>query len=278
MTEPRIWFIDPHGHVRPPGQTAPPRRARRVVLAGLLVGLIAAAWATGRLLPPGHWPRLGAVLLAAGAGIGLALCRPGWVARGGWVLAGLVVAVGAWWFVPTTAGLSLWQARREAGQQAEALGSLAADDFAEFAAGRVRRAEVAAQFPQLGGILEGAERGWVERSGEAAVAEAEGVLAADPVRACRRLAKAERALTRCAADEGPLGRLRAARRRALGACLEKLRRRVLDGQEEGRFEAAAALARRLEREAGADAGIDLKRVRQSYEFLAELARRARPAP
>jgi hypothetical protein len=275
MTEQRIWFIDPQGRVLPPGWAPRSRSPRRWALAALLVLLLAAGWGAARLLPAGHWPRLGAVLLAVGLGVGLALRRPGWRARGGWVLAGLIVAAGAWWLVPTTAGLSLWQAQREAGRQAEALRALPADDFAGYEEGRQRRAEVTALFPQLGGALAEAERAWVEDSADTAVAEAERLR--EPLRACLRLQEAERALRRCTADESALDRLRSARRQALGKCLEALRRRVLEAQEPGRFEAALRLARWLEQEVEPEPGIDLKRVRQSYEFLAELARRARPA-
>jgi hypothetical protein len=160
-----------------------------------------------------HFPRVVFACLAAGvgwaAGVSLARRRPGHV-RLAWVAGGLMAAVAARWFLPTTEGVSLWEASRVAAQ----VEALPAGDVEGYTAGAARRQAAQRSFPEYAGEIGAAERDWTRRTIDQGMAEADGRLADDPARAAADL----RALAMALGHQLPQNlppELRAARRRAV---------------------------------------------------------------
>jgi hypothetical protein len=273
------------------------------------------------LWPSGHGTRVVGVL--APIALALILCLAGdrrrsWAGGLFWIGAAALVSVGAWWFVPTTSGLSLWNAGVEADRHVAELGALAAGDTRGYEAGNPARGELVAQFPEFESRLRAAEDAWVERTVAAALQEAESLLKTEPLRASRQLRELADALAPSDRHAGAREQLREGRWRAVYACLEQLRReaRGLIAQERYAQAAEAAtrleealsgeladlnrdpgLAERLRREVrkapegdttlaqhiqqqedrsidGQAPAVQLARLRESYHFLADLARQA----
>jgi hypothetical protein len=113
-----------------PGQFGTGPRPRTVLLWLLLIGLCVAALVLLTNLPSGHGPRIVGVLLPVGLGLLMAITvARRWGVRLGCVVGGLMLAAVAWWFVPTTAGLSLWSAHRLADRLVTELNELRPADF-----------------------------------------------------------------------------------------------------------------------------------------------------
>jgi hypothetical protein len=131
------------------------------------VGLAILACIAFTQLPFSHTPRILAALLLLGAGIGTAITAMhagGWRVRLACLGAGASLAVLAWWFVPTTGGLSLWSAQREADRCAAELEKLPAGDTASYQKRRAEQEPLIADFPEFQQRLQQAADAWVERS------------------------------------------------------------------------------------------------------------------
>jgi hypothetical protein len=148
-----------------PAQRAVWPSAVALVLA--LGALVAAAVYLGRQWPPGHVTRVVGVVvpLALGlwAGIWLARRRTGF-ARLVLILAGGGLAGLAWWFVPTTGGLTLQAAQSERDHLLAELEALPLGDIARYTAIRSQSQKLANQFPLLGAEVQQAETSWLDRS------------------------------------------------------------------------------------------------------------------
>ena len=121
---------------------------------------------------------------------------------------------------------------------------------------------------------------WVQRVLDAELAAAEPQVAAAPRDASARLRQLAIALSQFGTLADVEQRLSEARRRAVHAWLDSARRQGRTLIAADRFQAAADAARQFDVEAGAEAeavgaAAELAHVRQSYTFLAELARQAR---
>jgi hypothetical protein len=95
--------------------------------------------------------------------------------RTSWVLAGAVAAVLGWWFMPTTRGLSLWEARS---RLAEAR-ALPTGDRSAYEQGLGARREVSEQFWTLRADMQAAELDWGRRTVDQALTELESQPAGD---------------------------------------------------------------------------------------------------
>src|SRR5205085_2634793 len=85
------------------------------------------------VLPRGHGGRVGAAVLSLGLGLGIGILWKGrWLTRLAGIGAGVGLAAAAWWFVPTSQGLSLWSAHAEAEVLAEHLRQTPTCDVAAF--------------------------------------------------------------------------------------------------------------------------------------------------
>jgi hypothetical protein len=300
-----------------------------VLLAGLIIALIAAAQ-----VPEGHFTRVLAVYLALALAwlAGTALMRKQkWLAGLWWLTGGGIAAVLAWWFVPTTGGVSLWAAQREANRLVAALEAQPAEEIDGLQSGQAERTQLwlsfpqfrphmqeaesnwasravqiqrgklewlppgdfagfrrehwmcqqlASLFPQFQQHIDAAKLAWIERSVQATVAEASPLVKIDPAQASTRLQQTAAALAALGGDyEGQQAQLLPLRKQALQARLEATRKDVKALLANDRIQEAADLARRLDDEAGPEAGMvglqtDLSQFRESCAFLAELARRA----
>jgi hypothetical protein len=128
----------------------------------VLLGVIAFAQ-----LPSSHAPRILIALLFIGLGAGAALsaARPwGWRVRLFCLGAGAGLAALAWWFVPTTEGLSLWSAQREADHLVTELEAMPACDTAAYLKASAEREQLIAQFPGYRQLLQQPADAWIERS------------------------------------------------------------------------------------------------------------------
>jgi hypothetical protein len=247
-----------------------------------------------------------------------------------WATVGTVLALLAWWMVPTTEGLSLWTAGQEADRHAATLETLPADDLKGFQEGHTARQRLVGQFPEFGPRLADAELAWGKGAIQAAAGEVEKVpagefggyragrparealrqefgslrqpldeaerawlegtvtavltataplLKSDPLQASRRLRQAATDVAECGDYPSAQDRLLAARKQAVAAGLNAAKRqgRALVGAD--RYQAAAQAANRLQEDFGDEVAAvgmtaEFGQVRQSYEFLADLARQA----
>jgi hypothetical protein len=189
-----------------------------VVRAGLflllLTGLVSTAALGGE-----HLPRVLASCLALGlgwsAGVSWARRRSRTV-RLAWVAAGVVGALCARWFVPTTQGVSLWTASR----MADRLETYPVSAPGGFAAGQARRQAAVRQFPQYAEEIQTAERVCLRRCVDAAIGRAAGLLQDNPRLATRPLRDCDRALGRLIQNTDLETDLRNARRQTIReACM-----------------------------------------------------------
>jgi hypothetical protein len=249
-----------------------------------------------------HWPRVAAALLSAALGIGLAVrltgrrrgVRLGRAGLDGVMVvtvrltgrrrlvglaiaaaAGLLLAVAAWDLVPTTTGYS----RAGAVSAVQALEGLAAGDADGYRAWLRRRGELLEAFPGLKPRAVRAERAWLERSADQAIAEADARLPDDPRAATARLRRANDDLSQGDGVDAVRGRLREARARALHAALEAARREALavvarKKDDPDCMRAAAAIARRLRDDFGEEAtdlrSDEVEKFSRGYAFLTAL--------
>jgi hypothetical protein len=135
-----------------------------VVLGISLVLLGAIAFAQ---LSFSHAPRILSALLLVGLGAGAAIsaARPwGWCERLGCLSAGVGLAALAWWFVPTTEGLSLWSAQRGADRLVAELEAMPACDTTGYLKGSAEREQLIAQFPEYRQLLQRPADAWIEWS------------------------------------------------------------------------------------------------------------------
>src|SRR5262249_4726235 len=153
----------PHPSIRLPSPTSswgpePPRpsepaqvlRMDQLLLVVLLLNLVALGLIAFKKLPFSQAPQILSVLLlvALGLGAGITWARNRhWVIRLTLVAAGIGLAVAAWWFVPTTGGLSLWMAEQEAGRCLAELENLPIGDADAYQKNLDAREETVAQFP-----------------------------------------------------------------------------------------------------------------------------------
>src|SRR5262245_60577337 len=110
----------------PPDGSGERRSDRWVFVLGAVVLAVAGlTWMSQ--VPDIHWPRVFGVLMALGLGLWVGIClarRQEWHVRAYCLAAGVGGACLAWWFVPTSAGLSLYAAKQEYERQAAELESL----------------------------------------------------------------------------------------------------------------------------------------------------------
>jgi hypothetical protein len=137
------------------------------LLVVLGIGLVLLAVIAFAQLPSSHAPRILIALLFIGLGAGAAIstARPwGWRVRLSCLGTGVGLAAVAWWFVPTTEGLSLWSAQREADRLVAELEALPACDTAAYLKGAAEREQLIAQFSGYRQLLRQAADAWIERS------------------------------------------------------------------------------------------------------------------
>jgi hypothetical protein len=167
----------------------PCRPDQKAVVLGVLLLVVLGLVVLGGLGGE-HLPRVFFACLSAGAGwvvgVSLARRRPLRV-RMGWVAAGLLGALAVRWFMPTTDGVSLWDAARMA----------SATDFAPGDnAQRYRRTVAERRFPEYAGEIAAAESAWLRRRVDGAIRDADRLLLEDPVRASESLRGLARELCR----------------------------------------------------------------------------------
>jgi hypothetical protein len=208
-------------------------------------------------LPGSHVTRVGAACLSAalgvGAGISLARNRR-WPVRVGCVIGGLGLAALAWWFVPTTRGISLWSVQSEVAS----LQALPAGDIEGYRQGRRLRAEMAEQFPSFKADLERLARDWFQQTADRAVAQANTLLPSDPAAVSAKLQQLDRDLFSLDDQSRPhyalvKARLLAARRQAVLARLEAARKQGLALWRQDRYQELVQSAERLAAEMGIEA-------------------------
>jgi hypothetical protein len=125
-----------------------------------------------------HVTRAASVILPVGLGLTAAIvwCRKrSWLVRTAWVLVGAAAAVLGWWFMPTTQGLSLWEARS---RLAEAR-ALPTGDRAAYEQGLGPRRQVSEQFWTLRAEMQTAELDWGGRTVDQALTELAALSAGD---------------------------------------------------------------------------------------------------
>jgi hypothetical protein len=202
-------------------QVAPPSPKPFLIL--LLVVCMLVVWLSApAYLPSGHGFRVFCAVLAAGAGIITAVALPRsqtGSARFTSVAMGLAVASCALWFVPTSDGPNLWQARHCVTK----LESMPAGDISGFNKGKPNRRDAAMLFPSLRTPIEEAELAWLGRTVDELVAQSDDLLEDDPAQATLKLREATQELRRLDHFETVETRLLAARRRALIRRIELIR-------------------------------------------------------
>jgi hypothetical protein len=137
------------------------------LLVALGIGLLLLGVIAFTQLPFSHAPRILSALLLVGLGAGTAISagRPwGWRLRLSCLGAGVGLAALAWWFVPTTEGLSLWSAQRGADRLAAELEAVPAGDTAGYLKGSTERERLIAQFSDYRTLLQRPADAWMERS------------------------------------------------------------------------------------------------------------------
>jgi hypothetical protein len=131
------------------------------------VCVVVAAVVAFTQLPAAQAPRILTALLLLAIGTGAAVTtfhKRGWRVRLACLGVGVVSAVLAWWFVPTTGGLNLWSAGRDADRLATELDQLPAGDGTGFLKRRAEQEPLVAQFPEFRQRLQQASDAWIERS------------------------------------------------------------------------------------------------------------------
>ncbi len=190
-----------------------------VVLLGLLLvlGLDGLGWMRGT-----HLPRLAALGASAGLLAGVSLSRRrSWRARLTGTALALALAGFAVWFVPTLRGVSLWSAYR----QVEELRVLPAGAVAEYRRGAPDRRVLVEEFPTFAVDVNAAEQAWLRRTVDEAIENADRHMEKDPHKALADLHQLNEALTQLERYSSVRDELKAARRRALRACLKVVQQR-----------------------------------------------------
>jgi hypothetical protein len=195
-----------------------PRPDNLAILTTVLLLLLAVAILTQGGADNAHLPRILAALAAVGAGWGvsvsLARRRPMPV-RLGWIGAGVLAALAVRWFVPTVHGVSLW----EAGGLAAETEAIPAGDVVGYTAGaRHRKAAVS----DYAGEIKAADRAWMRRTADAAIASSRERIERDPAQASHDLHLLAGSLERLDHWAEVRDDLRAVRRKALHACVQRL--------------------------------------------------------
>jgi hypothetical protein len=101
----------------------------------LVLNLVAVGVIAFKLLPRNQLPQIISVVVLAALGLSLGISAAHnrhWFVRAVIVLLGLGGAAAAWWFVPTTGGVSLYTAQRDAARLCAELEDLPAGDSARF--------------------------------------------------------------------------------------------------------------------------------------------------
>jgi len=210
----------------PPKPVVPLRTDQKVVLGMFFVlgvlGLVGLGWLGGT-----HLPRVFLTLLALAIGftIGLSVFhRHSWYARLGWMAGGLALAGLAGWFVPTTEGVSLWSAYR----QVDELNELPAGDITGYTRGVSARKELVSEFPTFAVDVTAAEQGWIRRTSDAAIEDADRQMETDPHKALASLRQLSAELAKLNHYSLVQGELESARRRAHQTC-EKVALEEVEG-------------------------------------------------
>ena len=163
-----------------------------------------------------HLPRVFTALLAIATGFILGISvlhRRSWYVRLGGIASGLALAGLAGWVVPTVRGVSLWSAYR----QVDELRALPAGDVAGYVNGAAARKELVSEFPTFAEDVTAAEQGWLRRTVDAAIEDADQKLETDPDKAVAELHQLNTALARLEHYTLVQKELEAARQRALRA-------------------------------------------------------------
>jgi hypothetical protein len=129
--------------------------------------LIALGAIAYKLLPQNQLPQIVSIVVVVGLGLvlGISAARNrSWFLRAALVLAGFGAAVAAWWFVPTTGGLSLYAAERAADYLSAELQALPPGDSARFFELEETRNQLAEEFPEYNPRLEELAEQWRKRS------------------------------------------------------------------------------------------------------------------
>jgi hypothetical protein len=163
-----------------------------------------------------HLPRVFTALLAVAAGFTLGISvfhRRSWYARLVWIAGGLALAGLAGWFVPTVRGVSLWSAYRQVAE----LHALPAGDVSGYVNGAAARKELVSEFPTFAEDVTAAEQGWLRRTADAAIEDADRTLETDPHKALANLQQLNTTLAPLEHYALVRKELEAARQRALRA-------------------------------------------------------------
>lgn len=164
-------------------QTPPTGPSPRLkMLLFLLLALAVAGVVLASTLPSGHAPRIIGTLLAAGLGLAVAILlarKRSWKVPLAWAVGGLGSAALAWIFVPTTQGLSLWSAHRQAHQLVAALQDMPTGDMTGYGKDKETRESLATLFPALQAQIQEAEKVWADRTLRQQLADLQALPPAD---------------------------------------------------------------------------------------------------
>jgi hypothetical protein len=191
-----------------------------LLLVLIVLGLVGGGW-----LGTSHLARLFFALLVIGLSAGVALLlapATRWGVRLAWVLGGLAVAALAWWFVPTSSGVSLFRAHR----YLATLESLPAGEVAEYVRDRPLRKALVRGFPLLEPEVAAAEKRWLQRTVDAAIEEADEGRDSDPAQASMDLRELALQLSPLEHFHIIVEPLREARLRAFRARLTAVRKEI----------------------------------------------------
>jgi hypothetical protein len=198
----------------------PPSGANAFSVLLLIVLVISTLVASG-INGGGHFWRFAAcgVALWFGFFLGASLMyRFGWLSRVGTVLAGMVAAVLCFMFLPTTGGLSWWEARN----RLVGLENLPPGDLQAFQAGTLGRSELLREFPAWKRDLSNAEAHWALRTARKVVAESRDLSRSDARKAMAEVEAAERAISATPTGGNYQMELRAALEHARDARLKEI--------------------------------------------------------
>jgi hypothetical protein len=172
----------------------PPPTGANAFSVLLLIVLVISTLVAAGINGGGHFWRFAACAVALWFGFftGTSLMyRFGWLSRVGTVLAGVVLAVACFMFLPTTGGLSWWEARN----RLVGLETLPPGNLDTFQAGIQGRSQVLREFPAWKKDLNTAETRWTQRTALKVVADANKLSKSDARKAMTQIEAAERALS-----------------------------------------------------------------------------------
>jgi hypothetical protein len=234
-------------------------------LALVSLGVISLAASLYFTLPGVNLPRIAGILVPPVVAMALALrqwSRRAWYVHLAWHVIAVALAALAWWFMPTTRGLTYWEARHRLTQ----LDQVAAGDLAEFLPRHAACQEAADQFPDLAARTTAIRDKWTGDTVEAAVAEAQALLPGDPVGASARLKSVRDDLALL--SDSP--KLTKARQRVVSLRLEAAAEELAALETEKKFPQIDQLRERL----AADWGEEAKAVKlegELHKFLERCA-------